>query len=74
MLAPRSIYLCWIPPTVTFQCLEIVFSLSSNKTIPLLFLLILTLIFYVLNFVCMIKCPDSLDLDKHVLYLLLILF
>lgn len=35
MLVPHfcSSYLCWTPPAVTFPCLEISFSLSSNKAI-----------------------------------------
>lgn len=39
------------PPTVTFPCLGISFSLSSNKAMPLSFLSILTLISYALKFV-----------------------
>lgn len=59
-----SSYLCWTPPAVTFPCLEISFSLSSNKAI--FFLSILTLISYAHKFVYMMQHPYFLGSRKCV--------
>lgn len=68
MLAPHlcSSQLCWTPPTVTFPCLGISFSLSSNKAVLLSFSSVLTLISYALKFVYMMQHPYFLGSQKCV--------